>query len=508
MAEKQSKDINLQARLKLLESIVSNTRDAILVTEARPVDEPGPTIVYANESFTRQTGYTSEEIVGKTPRVLQGPGTDSARLDEIRAALTERRAVRVELLNYHKDGTKFWVEVDIVPVTDESGEHTHWVSVQRDITERRRQKEALKESEERLRTILVQYASDIITILEPDGTIRYESPAVERVLGYEPRELVGKSILDYVHPDDVERAMAELGGIRDGSGVRGPVEARFLRKDGSWRYLEGVANNLIDDPAVGGVVINSRDVTARKQAEEALAESRDLLQAVMDGTTDAVYVKNTEGRYLMINPAGAGFVGKSVEEVIGKNDADLFTPEDARHIMEKDREIMASGETQTYEENKESEDDAGRTYITTRGPYRDHRGEFIGVFGVSRDITQRKDAEDKVREAEERYRNLVERVPAIIYIQTPQPGQSASYDVSYMSPRVEEILGYPARRFVEDQGFWNEVVHPDDLERLVAEDERTDEMGEPFSMEYRMIAADGRVVWVRDEAGLIRDPRG
>ena len=118
----------------------------------------------------------------------------------------------------------------------------------------------------------------------------------------------------------------------------------------------------------------------------------------------------------------------------------------------------------------------------------------------------RKDAERELMEAEERYRSLVENVPSIIYIQKPRTGEVASYDVSYMSPRIEEVLGYPPQRFIEDQDFWNEVVHPDDRAKLIAEDARTDETGEPFSLEYRMLDQNGRTVWVLDEAVLIRGP--
>ena len=205
---------------------------------------------------------------------------------------------------------------------------------------------------------------------------------MERTLGYKPGELVDKNILDYVHPKDVDRAVTELRRIRDEVGGRGPVEVRFRHKDGSWRCLEAIANNLTNDPAVGGLVINSRDITERKQVEEQL------------------------------------------------------------------------------------------------------------------------------RSAEERYRALVEQMPAAIYIQKPIPGEVASYDTSYMSPRIEEILGYPAQRFVEEPDFWNELIHPDDLDKVVAEDEHTDASGDPFSMEYRLICRDGRVVWIRDEAELIRGPEG
>ena len=124
-------------RLLMLESSVENANDAILVTKAEPVDEPGPRIIYANRAFTRATGYTEADVLGKNPRMFQGPNTDPAARRKIREALERWEAVRVDILNYRKDGTEFWVELNIVPVANERGWYTHWVSVQREITERR-----------------------------------------------------------------------------------------------------------------------------------------------------------------------------------------------------------------------------------------------------------------------------------------------------------------------------------------------------------------------------------
>ncbi|MDP9480892.1 MAG: PAS domain-containing protein [Actinomycetota bacterium] len=108
-------------RLGLLRSILENANDAVLVTEGGPIDEPGPRVVYTDAAFSRTTGYSYEEIVGRSPRVLQGPGTDRAKLDEVRTALETGGSVRTELLNYRNDGTPFWVELDIVPVFGEDG---------------------------------------------------------------------------------------------------------------------------------------------------------------------------------------------------------------------------------------------------------------------------------------------------------------------------------------------------------------------------------------------------
>ena len=124
-------------RLRLLESVVVHANDAILITEAEPIDLPGPRIVYCNAAFTRTTGYAEAEIVGKTPRLLQSPQTDRGALDRLRGALERWEPVEVELLNTAKDGTEFWVELSIVPVANEQGWFTHWVSVQRDISQRR-----------------------------------------------------------------------------------------------------------------------------------------------------------------------------------------------------------------------------------------------------------------------------------------------------------------------------------------------------------------------------------
>jgi len=133
-------------RLRLLEAAVEKANDVILITEAEPVDQSGPRIVYVNPAFTEMTGYTSEEALGKTPRILQGPDTDLLVNAKIRAGLEKWQPIQVEVLNYRKDGTKFWSELNIVPLANSRGWYTHWISIQRDITARK----ALESERERL----------------------------------------------------------------------------------------------------------------------------------------------------------------------------------------------------------------------------------------------------------------------------------------------------------------------------------------------------------------------
>ena len=139
-----------EAQLRLLESVVISTNDSVVITEAELIREPGPRIIYVNPAFTRMTGYTPEEVLGKTPRILQGEKTDQTVLARINTALQNWQPVQVDLINYRKDGSPFWVELSIVPVADEKGWYTNWVAVQRDITERKQAEADLQQLNQEL----------------------------------------------------------------------------------------------------------------------------------------------------------------------------------------------------------------------------------------------------------------------------------------------------------------------------------------------------------------------
>ncbi len=136
-----------EARLRLLQTAIDRINDVVLITEAEPIDNPGPRIVYVNEAFERITGYSADEVLDRSPRLLQGPDSEREPLDRIRVALESKEAVRVELLNYRKNGEPFQVEIDIVPVNDSDGCTTHFVAVQRDITDRLAMEEQLRQSQ-------------------------------------------------------------------------------------------------------------------------------------------------------------------------------------------------------------------------------------------------------------------------------------------------------------------------------------------------------------------------
>jgi two-component system cell cycle sensor histidine kinase/response regulator CckA len=190
---------------------------------------------------------------------------------------------------------------------------------------------------------------------------------------------------------------------------------------------------MVSFAAAGGrlLVLQTQLLVNSRELEKNLS----LLQGIMEGTTDSVFVKDLEGRYLMINRAGAGLLGRRVEEVIGKTDEEVFVPEVGRAIMERDRRVLQSGETQTYEEFGTA---AGvtRLYLATKGPFRDSGGKVIGLLGISRDITLRRRAEEEVRQSQQKLRMHIEHTPLAVV------EWDLEFRVAAWNPSAERIFGY------------------------------------------------------------------
>src|ERR671912_891033 len=224
-----------------------------------------------NKSLCEILGYTEREFLGKTFQEITHPDDLEVDLEHLRRLLVRVvRTYQTEKRFLHAEGHTVWASLCVSLVRDAEGEPLYFVSQIQDVSERKKVEKVIIESEERFRS-LVQNSSDIITILDTDGTVHYVSPAVERVTGYRPEEQVGTNAFGSVHPDDREQALNTFAEVLKRPGLHPSLEFRVPHKDGSWRYLEHVVNNLVDDPAVSGVVINSWDVTERKALVEQLS---------------------------------------------------------------------------------------------------------------------------------------------------------------------------------------------------------------------------------------------
>jgi PAS domain S-box-containing protein len=201
---------------------------------------------------------------------------DLAQVDRLLAG--EIRAFQMEKRYLRKDNDVIWIRLSTALVRDAQGAPLHSIGQLEDITERKRAEETVRISEARFRS-LISNATDIITILDADGVIHYQSPPIERILGYHREELLGRNAFELVHPDDRLATWAVFEQALADPTLEPTVEFRFQHSDGSWRWLESTGTNLLDDPNVGGFVVNSRDITERKRANEELRVALEAAQA-------------------------------------------------------------------------------------------------------------------------------------------------------------------------------------------------------------------------------------
>jgi PAS domain S-box-containing protein len=278
---KVARDISERNRseklLRLLVSAVEQSKESILITDAE-LDLPGPRIIFVNPAFTQMTGYTAEEAIGKTPRILQGPRTNKTVLNRLRQNLERGEVFAGEAINYRKNGTEFDLEWQIAPLRDASGKITHFVTTQHDITERKQAEEALRASEARYRR-LFEYAPDGIVIVDPKGYYLDANASICRMLGYARDEFIGLNATDIVAPAEIPHIGQALDVIKTKSDYQ--REWQFRRKDGSVFAVDTIATAMPD----GNLLAIIRDITERKRADRRLATQSAISRALADSTT-------------------------------------------------------------------------------------------------------------------------------------------------------------------------------------------------------------------------------
>ncbi len=264
--------------------------------------------------------------------------------------------------------------------------------LQQDIAARKQAEEALRESEKRFKLFMDNNPA-IAFMKDQQGRYVYVNGTWERLYtgdwqGKTDQELWSEETASLFRESD--RRAIEQG--KPTESVETVLDREGRPQD--WWVMKFPVIASTGERLVGGVAI---DITERKRVEEALRESRQRLHTIMEGTSDAVYIKDLQGRYLLLNAAASRFVGKSPDEVLGHDDTFIFPHDDAKAVMEGDRAVMAGGQTVTYEEHVTTADGERRTFLATKGPLFDAEGVVSGLFGIARDITERKLMEDRLR---------------------------------------------------------------------------------------------------------------
>jgi adenylate cyclase len=474
-------------------------------------NEVPPRLLYVNGQVERLTGYSRQAWLEDPDLWMRSmhPADQERVMDRwaesVRAAssfLCEYRIVR-------PDGTVASVREATDPVRNLDGGVVCWQGVTHDITDRQAAEEALTRSEARYRALVERLPAVVyVDSDEVDPLSLYVSPNSEEVLGYAPSRYLEDPGLWYatIHPDDLTNVKQAWAGVIES---RDPftLEYRMVRPDGGSLWVRDSSIPIMDE--VGdtlfwqGVML---DITAQKLAEEDLRRSETRYRVLVEQVPATVYICTDEERprTLFTSPHS-------------HDQDEVAYGEDERAtrwistIHDDQREEVIGAWVEAVRTGSDFDHEYRRTHLGAEETtwvrdicrlVRDEAGQPMFRQGVILDITRAKKAEHDLRESERRYRALVEQVPAVVY----EMGPDDERRTTFVSPHVEDILGYSRQEWLDQPDIWTELLHPDDREIELAAHDLHNETGEPWRREYRLIANDGRIVWVRDQAVLVEDP--
>ncbi|MGM0945333.1 MAG: PAS domain S-box protein [Bacteroidota bacterium] len=503
-----------EQRLLLMESVVTNTSDAVLITEANPSLYPGPKVIFVNEAFTQMTGYQPHEIIGKTPRILQGKKTNQSELDKLRLAITNWESCNTTTINYKKNGDEFWVNFSISPVSDENGLYTHWISIQRDVTKQKIEettKEIIADSvrffgnEERFKgslynTIdyLVKFGGfdlgEIWLINEDRTRINLMAKAYNSPLGkrYYERETdwhsyeIGEGIPGAVWQKEESIYLPDLSGVqgkRRENALKSGIRAVFstpLKVNGE---LIGVVSFASDDPAkISKITLTilesiSEDLGAqirRKKIEE------ELLQ-LFDSTQTIICVLGFDGKLKNINEGMVRVTGFSKEELI-KNSLVEFFPENEKNKFQAIwDEIIKEKATKQFQSRLSTKNGEEVWLEWSSTVYLEEELVYL----MAKDISEEQELQSLLESANKMARIGFWDWDAIKDAQYWSPITKEIHEVEQdYEPRVENAINFYKKEAIPV------IAHH--FNRCMTE-------GVPYDLELPIITAKGNEIWIRTQ---------
>lgn len=466
---------------------------------------------FVSENVETQLGYKSSEFIKNSKyweSLVHPADVEQARqLD----ALFEQGTAMTEYRFLHKDGFYHWMRDDMRLIRDEAGIPLDVVGSWIDITERKHAEAALAASKERYQS-LVENMYDFVVEFDSQMRIIYLSPNHKRLFNIEKNEYVGRSMFEFIHPDDVAQAMTAIAFGR----ISGHGNATYRLKDnkGEWRWFEANGNKYGSADGTTHIIVVSRDITERKATELALQQTNEKYRSLIESMDNVVCILTLEGDCVYVNEYGARRFGVPMEQIIGRNVLELFPGSIAKHQLENLKLVIANDQGIVSE--AETLFHGNQSWIRmSLQPIHGVDGKPFQVMANVINITHLKQAQETLEEmnrtleqrvvertheleaanrtlseSEEKFRLIAETIDEVFWM-----AELESAHVIYISPAYLQIWGQTEPNFYTDPYLFIRATHPDDYEHVIAALSRWTTC-QAFSYESRILRPDGTIRWI------------
>ena len=467
----------LEAR-EFLASIVESTDDAIIGRT------PDGAILSWNHGAEVLYGYSAAEVLGRPVSMLVPPEQRGLVQKVTERLKRGETTCQFENVGWTKEGKKFDVLLTVSPIKNAEGQVTAGSAILRDITARKHAEQA-----KALLASIVESTDDAIFSNALDGTIVSWNKGAEALFGYRADEIIGQPIAVLAAPDRLSETKQVLDQIRRGQRVS-QLETVTRTRDGKPIDVSLTVSPITDGAgALVGAATIARDISFRKRVEE----ERALLASIVESTDDAIITRALDGTITSWNKGAELIYGYRAEEVVGMR-LSLLVPSGRVFELDDILRRIKSGERISRLETMRVRKDGTRVPVSLAVcPIRNGAGEIVAAAAIARDMSERKRADEAIRQSEEKYRSLVANIPDVIWT-ADEEGRSV-----FVSRNCENVYGYTSEEICQSS-LWFESIHPDDLPAVKEAYEALFARGQAYCAEYRMRRKDGRWIWLRDRA--------